>query len=121
MPNPNPLQPNPALLGLQKAQSIGADPAAMAFRDMHDHMQTAAIPDPKNRVMGGVNALDTLIDMGRKYYGPIQETLGESNPDFTPVGGEGMFNIARGATRKAGDALESAYHNLMPRLGGVSK
>lgn len=31
----------------------------------------------------------------RTYTGPVAETLGEVVPDFTPVGGEGMFNVPK--------------------------
>lgn len=119
MPNP-PINPS-ILYGLQKASSIGADPTASAFRDMREHTQLAAISDPKNDIQSGANGLQTLIDMGRKYYGPVQETLGENHPDYTPMGGEGMFNIARSGVNGAKDALESAYHSLMPKFGGIAK
>lgn len=111
---PNPLQPPAPLLGLQKAQSIGADPRAEAFRQMDNTRLDASVPNPENKGMG---ALDALSRMVREYTGPVQETLGEWNPDFTPMGGEGMFNAARGLKAKAGDAAEQAYHAIMSTMG----
>lgn len=115
---PNPIQPNPLLLGLQKASTIGPDPMGEAFTQMNMQRKEAALPNPENK---GVSALGGLMDLMKEYAGPVQETLGEYNPMHTPVGGEGLYNIGRGGVRKATDALESAYHNLMPRFGGVGK
>lgn len=114
MPNPHlPATPQ-ALYGLQKAHAIGADPAAQAMHDMKQQQMQAALPDPENR---GSTAVDGLLNLARNYTGPVQETLGEHDPTFTPTGGEGLFNVARGGVRKAADAAESAYGNIMARMG----
>lgn len=115
---PNPLQPNPLLLGLNKAQSIGPDPMAEAFTQMNMQRKEASLPNPENK---GASALGGLMDIMKEYSGPAQETLGEWHPDFTPMGGEGLYNVAKGGVRRAGDAIELAYHNLMPKFGGVGK
>lgn len=114
MPNPT----NPAMFGLQKAQSIGADPKAEAFRQMDAQRMDSSVPNPENK---GASAIDALSRMVRQYAGPVQETLGETHPDFTPMGGEQMYNIARGGVHKAGDAALDAYHALIAKLGGTGR
>lgn len=113
---PNPI--TPSLLGLQKATGIGADPAATAFRQMDQQRQDASLPNPEQK---GASALDMLSRLAREYHGPVQETLGEVHPDFTPVGGEGLYNVAKGAVLKAGDTAETAYRALMSKLGGLGR
>ena len=49
------------------------------------------------------------------------ETLGEVDPYFTPVGGEGLFNVARGGIGKATSPVEAAYQQLMSKLGGTGR
>lgn len=111
---PNPLQPPPPLLGLQKAQSIGADPRAEAFRAMDNSRLEASVPNPENKGMG---ALDALSKLARNYSGPVQETLGELNPFHTPVGGEGMFNTSRMAPNMAPSVEDSIYQRMMEKFG----
>jgi hypothetical protein len=48
---------------------------------------------------------------------PAAETLGEIDPMFTPVGGEELFNVGRGAVRKLVDPLESVYAKIMSGMG----
>lgn len=117
MPTPT----NPAVLGLQKATSIGADPRAEAFRAMDAGRKDAAMPPP-NEWLDSLTALGKLaVPVIRRGAAPVAETLGEMAPDFTPVGGEGLYNVAKGATRKAGDSVDAAYQALMARLGGLGR
>lgn len=51
------------------------------------------------------------------YTGPIQETLGETDPMFTPVGGEGLYNIAKTGIKSIEDPIESAYRAILNRGG----
>ena len=51
------------------------------------------------------------------YIGPVQETLGETNPFYTPVGGEGLYNVARAGLRGIVDPVEEAYRALLSRGG----
>lgn len=44
---------------------------------------------------------------------PVRETLGELNPEFTPTGGEGLYNIA-----KAGLKYVPKGEDLVRYLGG---
>lgn len=48
---------------------------------------------------------------------PAAETLGELNPMFTPVGGEGMFNLGKKTLAKVTDPAEAAYHRLLANGG----
>ena len=48
---------------------------------------------------------------------PATETLGERAAEFTPIGGEELYNTARPLTRKASSALEAIYQNLLARGG----
>lgn len=120
MPNPN---SNP-LFGLQKAQHIGPDPSGQANTDMmnwvnsHGGPMQAALPNPESE---GSSALSGLVNLLKQYHGPVQEALGERDPMFTPVGGEGMYNVAKGAVRKATDSIGSAYDHLIPKFGGLGR
>lgn len=48
--------------------------------------------------------------------GPAAETLGEVSPEFTPQGGEGMYNAAKAYTRYT-DPQETAYQAILARGG----
>lgn len=48
---------------------------------------------------------------------PVAQTLGEVSPDFTPVGGEGMFNAARPSASPMPDAAAQAYHRILEQGG----
>lgn len=104
----------PSLYGLQKAAHIGPDPTGEAITAMKTHQMQAALPNPENR---GSTAIDGLLKLAQDYHGPVQETLGEIDPFHTPVGGEGLYNVGRGAVRKASDMAESAYSNIMAKMG----
>lgn len=51
------------------------------------------------------------------YTGPVAETLGEVDPFHTPVGGEGLYNVARAGLRGIVDPVEEAYKALLSRGG----
>lgn len=104
------------LLGLQKAQSIGSDPRAEALHAMDAGRKDAAMPPP-GELLASLTSLGKLAVPALRRAAPVAETLGEMAPDFTPVGGEGLYNVARGGVRKAGDAIESAYQSLLQRGG----
>lgn len=111
---PNPI--NPAMFGLQKATSIGADPRAEAYRAMDTQRKDAAMPPP-GELLHSLTSLGKLAVPALRRAAPVAETLGEMSPEFTPAGGEGLYNVARGGVRKATDAVESAYHALLQRGG----
>lgn len=48
---------------------------------------------------------------------PAAETLGESLPEFTAVGGEGLYNVAKGAVKGVMDPVEAAYARILSRGG----
>lgn len=109
---PNPLQPPPPMLGLQKASSIGPDPKAEFMRS-HGGYKEAGVPNPESE---GLGAVDALSKMAREYAGPVQETLGELNPFHTPVGGEGMYNVAR-MPRPNASMEDGMYQRLLDKFG----
>jgi len=115
MPDPNTSNPSSALYGLRKATSIGADPRAEAFTQMQQQRQEAALPNPENKGLGPLSALTKLA--GQYIGGPAQETLGESNPMFTPVGGEDLYNVAKTGLQKVMDPIEAAYHAILQKGG----
>ena len=49
---------------------------------------------------------------------PAMETLGERLPDFTPIGGESMFNAGRKVYNTVKEPLEAAYQRIK-QLRGV--
>lgn len=49
------------------------------------------------------------------------ETLGEVAPEYTPVGGEGMFNMSRVDKLPSGPPLEGLYQEMMRRFGGMGR
>lgn len=48
---------------------------------------------------------------------PVAETLGETNPMFTPVGGEGLYNVAKQGLKRAVDPVEAAYTRILATMG----
>jgi hypothetical protein len=46
-----------------------------------------------------------------------QPPLGTINPEFTPTGGERMYNAARGLKSALVDHVEAAYNNIRGRMG----
>lgn len=102
------------MLGLQKATGIGADPRAEALRQMDNTRLDASIPNPENKGMG---ALDALSRMVRQYTGPVQETLGEIDPQFTPKGGEGMFNTPRVNPSEYSHIPDAMYQRVLEKFG----
>lgn len=48
---------------------------------------------------------------------PASETLGEVSPEFTPVGGEGMYNAGKAGLQKIADPMESVYQKIRGTMG----
>lgn len=48
---------------------------------------------------------------------PVQETLGEINPEFTAVGGEGLYNTGKEAMRGLMDPAVHAYMRILGTMG----
>lgn len=65
---------------------------------------------------GLLSGLKKATPAARKVM-PAAETLGEIDPMFTPVGGEELFNVGRGAVRKLVDPMESVYAKIMSGMG----
>lgn len=101
-----------ALKGMGRAGQMAAKAAPTI-----DLVEPAAV----RQVAPGMDDVNALIgDMQRnlarvpKRPKPM-ETLGERAPDFTPVGGEGMYNAGRQASQPV---PSDAYQHLLRNMGG---
>jgi hypothetical protein len=88
--------PTYPLTALQNATSIGNPWEGM---------------EVKQGMMPGPPALSALRSIlpGINRIRPVMETLGERGAEFTPVGGEALYNLGKGglnAINKAGSMLE---------------
>ena len=73
--------------------------------------QVAPAMDDVNSLIGDLRR--NLAKVPNKR--PAMDTLGESVAEFTPVGGEGMYNAGQGANQRLpADILDM----LMPKMGG---
>ena len=70
---------------------------------------------PKAAV-GAAKALPGLSEASSRMA-PVAETLGEISPEFTPQGGETMYNMGRKAIQGLADPTERAYQRLAGMLG----
>ena len=52
-----------------------------------------------------------------RMFNPVAETLGEVAPDFTPVGGEGLYNAGKAAAKPATDPVIEAYTRILANGG----
>lgn len=73
----------------------------------------------------GMSALKPTLTSFGKLAAPaltrgakVAETLGEMSPEFTPLGGEGMFNATRGAGTPVPGSDDSLYQLAMQRFMG---
>lgn len=117
------------LNGLRKATSISAGPAdPMVDVQGNPVPVQGAMPAPFSLGSGGILAgLRGLFSGGAKEsmnmtpeitsLGAPVETLGERAADFTPVGGEGLYNVARTGLKKVMDPAEAAYHAILAKGG----
>ena len=71
------------------------------------------VPDALQGLRGALNPMSEAST----YTGPVAETLGEVDPFHTPVGGEGLYNVARAGLRGIVDPVEEAYRALLSRGG----
>ena len=117
--------PNP-LEALRKASSIGPDPYGVSdipisrgemplgapmkliagLRGLFSGLGKKMAPEALQGLQRGMSARPTAM-----------ETLGELNPEFTPVGGEGIYNVAKRGLQQIADPAMEAYHNLLRRGG----
>jgi len=126
MPDPNPLN------ALRKASSISSNPSSpdpslisrgqmpvppwgSIMSGVGQAAQGAAkvVPDALAGLRGALNPASEAST----YTGPVAETLGEVDPFHTPVGGEGLYNVARAGLRGIVDPVEEAYKALLSRGG----
>ena len=78
---------------------------------------TLAIPRATSVVSGAAKgALGGLKALSEKFN-PVAETLGEVDPYFTPVGGEALYNIGKGASKAVADPVYASYMKLLGKGG----
>ena len=69
------------------------------------------------QVVSGASRAVPAASEASSRIAPVMETLGETHPDFTPVGGEGLYNVGREAVRGLADPLLNAYTKLRGTMG----
>jgi hypothetical protein len=73
-------------------------------------LPSAAIP--ASALQGPLGGLTKAAPRARKAV----ELLGETDPEFTAVGGEGMFNVGKGLVQKAGEGIVNPLEQLYQRI-----
>jgi len=104
------------LEGLQRASQSARDlmnnPSAM---NMMDRLYQEANPIFRGLEESGTFAGPRTV--GGLRHMPVAETLGEVSPEFTPQGGEALYNVGKGALGRTADPMESVYAKIMSRMG----
>ena len=75
--------------------------------------QVAPVMDDVDSLIGDLQR--NLAKVPSKRPAPM-ETLGEQLPEFTPRGGEGLYNVGRQAPTR--DPMEGFYQQMMTKMGG---
>jgi hypothetical protein len=60
-----------------------------------------------DRTVGGLRSLLS------RAVAPASEASSRMAPDFTPVGGEGLYNTGKAMLSKVMDPVEAAYHRIL--------
>lgn len=66
---------------------------------------------------GPALGLPQFSQLAPRSHLPVQETLGEVHPDFTPMGGEGLFNAARKSPNTPFDPAALGYDRIYGKGG----
>lgn len=103
--------PNP-LDALKKASGIGPDPLRSGV-----HLQGGMPMPPVTSMLAGLRDAMPMISEASERIAPVAETLGEINPQFTPAGGEGLYNVAKEGIKHPVDSALAAYHAILARGG----
>lgn len=69
-------------------------------------------------VLPSASGLSAITQGLKDVYSPVAETLGETMAEFTPRGGEELYNIGKRAAQGVVDPLESAYQTVRAKLSG---
>ena len=109
--------PNNPLEGLKRATGISAGPL-----DNLGPLSIAGMPILPGAILAPLRGLlgrgtGKLASEASHRLAPVVETLGERNPMFTPLGGEGLYNVARQGLKKAADPLGAIYQKIMSGMG----
>lgn len=119
--------PDNPLSGLKKATGIGAAPLdnlGPVTQDIMPMLPGGVLAGLRNAVGSGLGDVAETAprasvpqwEASHRAF-PVQETLGESHPDFTPVGGEGLFNVAKQGLHDLVDPAYAAYLKLLGQGG----
>ncbi len=84
---------------------------------MMEMMHREASPTFKALEQAGTFAGDRTIGGLTRALAPRAETLGETTAEFTPQGGEGIYNIARPTGKQPIDPKDAAYLRVMGTMG----
>ena len=105
----------PALGALRGA--MGASKAIAPTMDLIE-------ANPVRQVAGSMDDVDAVIGDARRMMAKVpnkrpmpMETLGESAAEFTPMGGEAMYNVGKGVGQPGG-GMDGLYNLMMKRFGG---
>lgn len=112
------LDPN-MMLNLLSQQTSGVGLASAALPFAGPALRGAAgIARGTEAAPGALQGLRGATQGARVARGvvPAAETLGEISPEFTAVGGEGMYNASKPAV-KAAEPLESVYNKIRGTMG----
>ncbi len=92
---------NPVFKRLQEAGAFGGDRTVGSWPQI---------------VSGASRAVPRASEASSRMA-PVMETLGETNPEFTPMGGEGLYNVGKEAIHGLMDPALRAYTKLMGTMG----
>lgn len=82
-----------------------------------DRTAGAAASAGSRAVQSAPRAIPNLASEASYRAAPVRETLGEINPEFTPMGGEGLFNVGKEAVQGLIDPAVKAYLRIMSTMG----
>lgn len=116
------------LRGLQGLKSLFSAPVAeRAPAQIHqltpgmvqnmERLYQQAKPVFQRMQNAGAFAGSRTIDNLPRVQTMAQETLGELNPEYTAVGGEGLYNIGKRAVQGLVDPAQQAYQRIMATMG----
>ena len=129
---PNPLNPQNPLAALRNASGIGPDPYGVSdltvsrgempilplaasggsavLRGLRGLFRRPTAPVGAARALPGASEASSRV-------APVMETLGEVSPEFTPQGGEALYNMGRKAVQGLAGPTERAYQRLASMMG----
>lgn len=105
------MPPAQAQAAARSASDVLNPGSAQMMQRMHDQASPVVKGLEQAGTFAGDRSVGGLNKLGNGIH-PVQETLGEANPMFTPVGGEDMYNMGKNVPPRATDPVEAAYQRL---------